>query len=106
MILSGLFQKLISAESPESPKAAVLLTSCWTLCLIAGSLGAACSIRILAKGEIGMGAAGLLFSICTLVAGLAGFHRQSDPINQSMEGGGLNGQEEGREGLLSKEGDQ
>lgn len=67
----------------------MLIISASSLCLIAGALGAACSIRILATGDIGIGAGGLLLSVCTLLAGLAGFHRQADPIPpQKAVGGG------------------
>jgi hypothetical protein len=76
---SGLFQRLTNAENPESPKAAVLITSAWTLAGVAAALGAACAIRIIIKGDVGSGAVSALVAACVPLAGLAGWHSQQDP---------------------------
>lgn len=78
-IPSGLFQRLINAENPESPKAAVLIIACLSLCLIVGSIGLGCSIRIFRAGDLGTGAVTALLGALGVLAGLAGFHKIEDP---------------------------
>ena len=82
----GLFQKLIRSDKPESPKALVLYQSASILGLSALALAATSSIHIYKHGDIGQGAVAALVGVMLPLAGLAGFHRQSDPISPSTDG--------------------
>lgn len=78
--LSGLFQRLIRSDSPESPKALVLYQSASGLLVIALTLTATSAITIWETHDLGSGAVTALLGSLGFLAGLAGFHRQADPI--------------------------
>jgi hypothetical protein len=77
---NGLFQRLLSAGSPESPKALILLQSGTGMLLIALTLTVVSAIRICRAGDLGSGAVTALLGSLGFLAGLAGFHRQADPV--------------------------
>ncbi len=81
-IISGLsqqFERFVSGQFPDSPKAAVLIVSACTLMAIAMTLGVASAVVIVKSGDIGTGAVTCTVGVCGMVAGLAGWHQQSDP---------------------------
>ena len=82
--LSGLFQRLISSDSPESPKALVLYQSALGLLLVVLILTVGCAIRICRNQPLDGGAVTALVTAMGYLAALAGWHRQDDPT-QTIE---------------------
>ena len=83
MTLSTLFgpiQRLISAASPESPKALVLYQSATGLLFIALILTVSCAIRIVKNQPLDVGSVTALVTALGYLSVLAGWHKQPDPI--------------------------
>lgn len=87
-ILSGLFRRLIRSDSPESPKALVLYQSALGLLVIALILAASIATRIIKNQSVDTGAVTAFVTACGFLAGLAGFHRQSDPVPSQADTAG------------------
>lgn len=77
--LSGLLQRLISADNPESPKALVLYQSACGLLLVVLILTVACAIRIYRNEGLDGGSVTALVTAMGYLAALAGWHKQADP---------------------------
>ncbi len=69
----------VRSDAPESPKALVLWQSATGLLLVVGGLGLGVIVRVSMGQPLDSGTVTAFLGACGLLAGLAGFHRQSDP---------------------------